>query len=62
MALLKLIERVDFLEATVFGWTLPLGDVQPGTRAHQQNDINPWASALERQKNASDPRIYMKFD
>ncbi|KAJ7938008.1 hypothetical protein B0H13DRAFT_2261367, partial [Mycena leptocephala] len=23
-ALLKLIERIDFLEATVFGWTLPV--------------------------------------
>ncbi|KAJ7877714.1 hypothetical protein B0H14DRAFT_2712452 [Mycena olivaceomarginata] len=50
-ALLKLIERIDFLEATVFGLTLPVKHVQLG-EALQPKESNPWAEALQRRNNA----------
>ncbi|KAJ7795310.1 hypothetical protein B0H14DRAFT_3888297, partial [Mycena olivaceomarginata] len=52
-ALAKLTERLDFLEATVFGWTLPVE--QSHHKRSPQNceeASNPWAEALLRNRTA----------
>ncbi|KAJ7829686.1 hypothetical protein B0H14DRAFT_3143855 [Mycena olivaceomarginata] len=50
-ALTKLNERLDFLEATVFGWTLPVHQKQ--TPEYFEEPRNPWAEALARHRKVA---------
>ncbi|KAJ7856356.1 hypothetical protein B0H14DRAFT_2578871 [Mycena olivaceomarginata] len=52
-ALAKLIERLDFVEATVFGWTFPVHQAQQDKESRLEKESNAWAEALmRRQRNA----------
>ncbi|KAJ7939600.1 hypothetical protein B0H13DRAFT_2260999 [Mycena leptocephala] len=53
-ALTKLSERLDFLEATVFGWTLPIEQVHHKQTAQGSlEENNPWAEALARRRRVA---------
>ncbi|KAJ7849935.1 hypothetical protein B0H13DRAFT_1905916 [Mycena leptocephala] len=53
-ALAKLNDRLDFLEATVFGWTLPIHQVKDQQIPENSEEAsNPWAEALRRRRQKS---------
>ncbi|KAJ7808939.1 hypothetical protein B0H14DRAFT_2608482 [Mycena olivaceomarginata] len=53
-ALVKLNERLDFLEATIFGWTLPIEQVYHKQTPQNFEEVgNPWAEALARRRKVA---------
>ncbi|KAJ7826684.1 hypothetical protein B0H14DRAFT_2595690 [Mycena olivaceomarginata] len=53
--LAKLNERLDFLEATIFRWTLPIEQVHhKQTLPEFEEARNPWAEALARRRKVAD--------
>ncbi|KAJ6611052.1 hypothetical protein B0H10DRAFT_2057908 [Mycena sp. CBHHK59/15] len=51
--LAKLNERLDFVEATIFGWTLPIEQVHHKETSQDFQEENPWAEALARRRRVA---------
>ncbi|KAJ7874034.1 hypothetical protein B0H14DRAFT_3131116, partial [Mycena olivaceomarginata] len=53
--LARLNERLDFLEATIFGWTLPIEQVhRRQTPPDFEEARNPWAEAIACRRKVAD--------
>ncbi|KAJ7923283.1 hypothetical protein B0H13DRAFT_1865094 [Mycena leptocephala] len=56
-ALSKLNERLDFLEATIFGWSLPIEQAHHEQIPQNSEASNPWGEALARHRKVADQSL-----